>query len=99
MDSATFLFVGVVALIWTLLSALPPRLWDEYMATAFTFAASVFWALWAISATEVTVYSGGQEFTHTYESLLFLFGAFALFLFVVAIGQAIELLKHRGESA
>ena len=98
MDSATFIFIGVVALVWTLLSALPPRLWDEYMQAVFTFAASVFWALWAISATEVTVYSGGSEFTHTYESLLYLAGVFALFLFVVTVAQAIELFKHRGES-
>ena len=95
MDVHVYLFVGLVALVWTLLSVMPPRLWDEWMQIVFALFGAVWWGVWAILSGSVTTYSGGQEFTNEHATLLFLGGVLSLILFVVTAQKTIDALNQQ----
>lgn len=93
MNVGTFLFLGALATLWTVLSAVDSRVWDDVTQIIFAALASLFWGLWTIHADEIIVHSGGAEFDYSFASLTIAGAVLTVLLFVITLQLTLSVLR------
>lgn len=92
----TWIFLGVVALVATVMTLRTP---DEQLAIIGGLTATITWGVWAYGALDVTTVSGGTEFAYAYPSLAAVGVVLAIPCLFVALTGPLRIVQDRDQLA